>query len=155
MNLDEAIGNLIELGEMDPLVIARKIEERHGAEWLHDELAACAEQLVAGIARQRLGSVRRSAEVALRPGDEMSQAEMKIAKVWVPEEGWKVAANLTIEDLIAKAIWYERLMSAAGIRAQWLREVAQMMIEDGAKKLGALKRPLPPLPGIDELEAAA
>ncbi len=154
MNLDEAVGNLVELGELDPLVIARKVEQRNGREWLGEELLARAEQIVAEIARQQLGAFRRSAEVALRPGDEMSQAEMKIAKVWVPEEGWKVAANLTVEDLIAKAVWYERLMSAAGMRAQWLREVAGMMVEDGVKKLGGLKRPLPPLAGIDELEAA-
>lgn len=153
MNLDEAINQLIELGEMDPLEIARKIEKRHGPEWLALELSAHAEQIVAQIARQRLGSVRRSAEVALRPGDELSQGEMKIAKVWVPNVGWKVAGELTPEDLEAKASWYERLASASVIRASWCREVAQMIRDDGVTKLGRLKRPLPPLPS-GELEAA-
>ena len=153
MTLDEAITQLIELGEKDPLEIARKIEKRHGTDWLASELSAQAEQLVAQIARQRLGAVRRSAEVALRPGDEVSQADMKIAKVWVPEHGWKVAAELTSEDLLLKAAWYERLSFAASSRAQWCREVAEMIVADGVSKLGRLKRPLPPLPA-GQLEAA-
>lgn len=153
MNLDEAIAQLIELGEKDPLEIARKIETRHGTEWLTLELAAHSEQLVAGIARQRLGSIRRSAEVALRPGDEISQGDMKIAKVWVPNHGWKVAADLTADDLDLKASWYDRLSSAATIRAEWCRNVATMIRDEGVPKLGRLKQPLPTLPA-GELEAA-
>jgi len=154
VTLDEAIAQQIELGEMDPLTIARNIEKLYGNEWLTGELSSLAESLVAGIARQRLGSVRRSAEVALRPGDAMSQAEMKVAKVWVPNEGWKVAANLTQDDLLAKAAWYERLAGAALARADWCREVAGMIASEGVTKLGRLKRPLPPLPDGRELEAA-
>lgn len=153
MTLDEAIAQLIELGEKDPLEIARKLETRHGHEWMVEQLGALSEQLVAQIARQRLGSIRRSAEVALRPGDELSQGEMKIAKVWVPEHGWKVAADLTADDLLLKAAWYERLAGAAATRAAWCREVADMIVVDGVSKLGRLKRPLPPLPA-GELEAA-
>ena len=153
MNLEQAIQQMIELGEKDPLEIARKIEKRYGAEWLASELSAHAEQLVAQIARQRLGAIRRSAEVALRPGDDMSQQDMKIAKVWVPDQGWKVAAELTADDLLLKAAWYERLAGAAMTRASWCREVAEMIVGDGVTKLGRLKRPLPPLPTGD-LEAA-
>lgn len=153
MTLDEAIAQQIELGQKDPLEIARQVEKLHGSEWLAAELSAHAEQLVAQIARQRLGSIRRSAEVALRPGDDMSQQEMKIAKVWVPEQGWKVAADLTADDLLTKAAWYERLSGAAMQRASWCREVADMIVADGVAKLGRLKRPLPPLPA-GELEAA-
>lgn len=153
MNLDEAIAQQIELGQVDPLEIARQVEKLYGTEWLGHELTAQAEQIVAQIARQRLGSVRRSAEVALRPGDDISQGEMKIAKVWVPNIGWKVAAELTADDLETKASWYERLASASTIRAVWCREVAQMIREDGVTKMGRLKRPLPVLPA-GELEAA-
>jgi hypothetical protein len=147
MTLDEAITQLIGLGEKDPLEIARKIEARYEPEWLVEQLAAQAESLIAGIARQRLGSIRRSAEVALRPGDAISQAEMRVAKVWVPEVGWKTAADLTVDDLRAKAAWYERLAGAAIARAKWCREVAQMMTDDKVATLRRLKRPLPELPG--------
>lgn len=152
--LDEAINQQIELGEMDPLTIARKIEKLHGEEWLAAQLAAQAESLVAEIARKRLGSVRRSAEIALRPGDEISQSDMKIAKVWVPEHGWKRAADLTRDDLLAKAAWYDKLVGAAAARAEWCREVAGMVAAEGVKKLGQLKQPLPQLPDGRELGAA-
>lgn len=155
MNLDEAINQLVELGEKDPLDIARKIEKRYGTEWVQEELSAHAETLIAQMARQRLGALRRSAEIALRPGDTIAQGDMKIAKAWVPNVGWKVAADLTSDDLLVKAAWYERLAGASLRRAEWCREVAGMILTEGVPKLGRLKAPLPPLPDQpDELEAA-
>lgn len=140
---------LIELGEKDPLLIARKIEAQQGRDWLAEQLAAYAEQLVAEIARQRLGSLRRSAQIALRPGDEVAQSELKLRSFWIPSQGWKRAADVTAEDLLERAAWNERFASAVMVQAKWCRDVAQLLIDQGARTLGRFKGDLPALPAGD------
>jgi hypothetical protein len=152
MTLHEAIAQLIELGEGDPLTIARKIEKNHDKHWLSAELLALAEDLMAEMARQELGRVRRSREVALRPGDMVSSAEMKLAKVWVPGFGYKPAAEVTPADAAAKVRWYQAASTALMRRAVWWADVLGMMKAEGAGTLGKLKAALPPLPDGDDLE---
>lgn len=146
MNLEEAIAQLIELGEKDPLVISRKLVERQGRAWLAGELEAYAEQLVAELARKRLGSLRRSAQVALVPGDQVAQGELRLRSFWVPDVGWKRAADLTVDHLLARAVWNERFASSVLTQARWCRDVAELMVAEGAKTLGKLKAMLPQLP---------
>jgi len=153
VNLHEAITSLVNTGESDPLTIAKKIAKRNDKHWLSTELLALAEDLIAEMARQELGRVRRSREVALRPGDQLASAEMKIAKSWVPGFGYKPVGELTEADLVAKATWYERAASALSIRALWCREVVSLMQSEGVAKLGALKAALPVLPDAEELAA--
>lgn len=145
MNLEEAIAQLIELGEKDPLEIARKLSRQQGDVWLGEQLVAYAESLVAEIARQRLGSMRRSAQVALRPGDTIDSSELKLRSFWVPEIGYKRANDLTPDDLLARAAWNETLALAIWGQARWCRDVAALMVSEGAKVLGRLKAPLPAL----------
>lgn len=146
MTLEEAITQAINLGEKDPLEIARKIEREQGREWMGEQLVLYAEDLVAEIARQRLGVNRRLNQLALRPGDVKSQAELKLDSFWVPEFGWKRAADLTSADLRARAAWYDRAIDSLRVHGDWCREVAGMMDADRVKTLGKLKRPLPALP---------
>jgi len=154
MNLEEAILQLIELGEKDPLVIARKLEERDTNGWLAEQMFAYREQFLSELARHRLGSQRRSSQLALRPGDVLATAELKLRSVWVPEQGWTRAADMTVDDVDARAAYLERLSWSIGSQAAWFREAASLMRAEGAKTLGRLKASLPPLPGQDELEAA-
>lgn len=149
--MEEAIEQLISLGFGDPVVIADKLDEMHGEEWAIAQLAAHRHDIFAEIARKKLGSVRRSAELALRPGDQMASAEMKIAKTWVPGKGWHPVADLTAEDLAAKAAWYRSLASAATRRAVWCDEVIALMESEGVKTIGRLKAALPPLPDAEGL----
>lgn len=153
MTLDEAIAQLIELGEKDPLTIARKIEERHGKDWLLNEIAARVEDYVSDLARRRLSGQRRSAEVALRAGDEVSSSELKIKSFWIPNEGWIRASDLSATHLRARALWEENLMGAIARRVAWLRDVADLMETEGVKKLGQLKKTLPALPELEEAVA--
>lgn len=146
MTLEAAIGQLIDLGEKDPLLIARKIEQQQGREWLAGQLAAYAEQLVAEIARQRLGALRRSAQVALRPGDSVAQGELRIRSFWIPGEGWKRAADVTPDDLFARADWNERFAGAVLAQARWCRDVGQLLLDAGAATLGKFRGELPALP---------
>lgn len=146
MTLEEAIAQLITLGYSDPGEIATQLEHRHGIEWLREQAAEHAHDFVAEMARKRLGATRRSAELALRPGDQMASAEMKIAKSWVPGGGWKPVADLTEADLLAKATWYRGLANAAVRRASWCSTVIDLMHAEGVKTVGRLKAALPPLP---------
>lgn len=151
MSLEEAIQQLVNLGESDPWEIAKKIEKRNGREWVKEALSEHAEDLIADMARRQLGAIRRRAEVALRPGDTLAEAEFKIAKTWVPGTGWKAAGDLTSFDLLAKATWYESAAQAAAVRSAWCREVARLMEMEGAEKLSQLKAELPALPDADSV----
>jgi hypothetical protein len=155
MTLEEAIDQLINVGEGDPLTIARKVNNAHDAAWLKDELLAHSEDLIAEIARRKLGAIRRSAEIALRPGDQHTQADLMIVKAWVPGEGWKRAADLTPTDCRKRAGFYDVISAAANRRSAWFREIADMMDADNVKTLGGLKRDLPALPADDLLELVA
>lgn len=158
LSLEEAIAQQIHLGLKDPLEIARTVEKLYGTEWLGEQLRAYSEELVASLARMRLGAIRRSAEIALRPGDAATQSDLKLSSFWVPDEhggSWKRAADVTAEDLEARARHYDRLASGSLRRALWLREVADLMREEGAKTLGRLKVALPALPENDLAELVA
>lgn len=144
-DLEREIEQMVNLGERDPLDIARKIIDRHEPGWVGAELLARAEDIIAEFARRQLGSVRRSAELMLRPGDEFAEGAMRLAKIWVPGSGWKVAADLTSADLRARADWYQKFANAALRRRNWCLEVAALMEIEGAETLGKLKAPLPAL----------
>jgi hypothetical protein len=154
MTLDEAIEQMVTLGEINPREIADKIMDTYGKEWVREQVAERADDVVAELARRRLGSVRRAAELALRPGDELSAAEMKIAKWWVPGRGWKRADSLTVDDLEAKAEWYRSLATAALTRALWCDQVVAIMRKQGAKTLGRITGALPALPAGDDVVTA-
>lgn len=154
VTLDEAIHQQIELGQKDPLTIARNIAKLMGEDWLREEVAARAEDFVTTLARHALGSQRRSSEIALRAGDQIATSELKLRSYWVPGEGYKPAHELTADDLRARASWYDGLAIAASRRAEWCRDVAGLMDAEGAKTLGRLKASLPPLPDEADLALA-
>lgn len=112
---------------------------------------ARAEDIIAEMARQKLGQVRRRAEVAIRVGDLSSQVDIRLAKVWVPEFGYKVASELTQEDLRKKGHWYGTFAQAAKMRAEWCFHTADLMEAQNASVLGELDE-IPPLEGPQELE---
>lgn len=151
MHLDDALEQLVIIGERDPIDIARKIIDRNGEDWVSRELLALAEDIIAQFARQKLGSVRRSAEIALHPGDYVSEGRMKEAKFWVPGSGWKQVADLTAEDLRTKATWYATFRRAAARREIWCLETADLIDAQGVVTVGQLEVPLPALPEDDEV----
>ena len=156
MTLEEAIEQQITLGQKDPLTIVEKLLGLYGQEWLHEQAAFLAPDIAAEIARRKLGEKRRKFEVALRPGQPLATAEMKTASFCVPatEHGfttWKKAADVTAEDLRAKADWYDRFALGALKRSRWCRDVASLMEEEGAATLGALDRELPALPADEDM----
>lgn len=151
LTLYEAIEQLVNLGERDPIEIAEKIKTRNDRRWLRDQLEALADDIIADGARRQLGSVRRKLELALRPGDQLSSSEFRIAKAWVPGSGYKVAGDLTRDDLLARAAWYETFADASVRRATWCRDVVSLMDAEGVLTLGALKATLPELPAADDV----
>lgn len=156
MTLQEAIEQLVNIGETDPLEIAKKIEKQHDKHWLSSELLALSEDIIPEMARRVIGAQRRSAELALRPGDVITSSEMKIRTRWIPGGiGWKKVADLTADDLGKLARWYEKLADASLRRTQWCQEVIALMKDEGVDTLGRLKAALPPLPPAELEEVAA
>jgi hypothetical protein len=155
LSLEAAIRQLIELGFKDPLAIARRLESMHGPDWLAAQLAMLSEDLIAEIARKELGRRRRGYELALKPGQPLAYANMKLAGFWIPAEDgtptWKAAAEVTAEDLDRRAAWYESFAIGVLRRAQWCRRVAALMRHEGAAVLAELRAELPPLPEPEPL----
>jgi hypothetical protein len=150
MHLDDAIEQLVILGYRDPLDIARKIIDLHGEDWVNKELGTLAEDIISNLARHKLGNIRRSAEVALSPGDYIAENRMKIAKFWVPGFGYKQVAELTAGDLRAKADWYSAFRRAAHRREIWCLETASLIEAEGVVTIGELQAPLPALVDDDD-----
>ena len=151
LDLEEAIEQLITLGEKDPLTIARKLIERHGSEWAEHEVALRAEDYIQIMARMRLGTRRRSAEVALRPGDERSQIEFRVSSIWIPMEGWLPASAVTAPMLREKAAFYGKIAEASIRRKYWYLEVADLMDAQGVPTLAEYSGDLPPLPSAGDI----
>lgn len=151
IDLEAQIEILVNLGERDPLNIMRKLIERYGHQWAEAEVALRAEDFITDLARRRLGSTRRRAELELVSGNELSAAHLRLAKFWIPNQGWKQAVELTASDLRARADWYHVFALAARRREAWCREVADLMDYEGVATLGDLQTPLPVLPSNEEV----
>lgn len=155
LSLEAAVRQLIELGFKDPLAIARRLESMHAPEWLTAQLVMLSEDLIAEIARKQLGQRRRGFELALKPGQPIADANMKLAGFWIPAEdgtpAWKAAGEVTPEDLDRRAEWYESFAIGVLRRAQWCRQVASLMRQEGVPVLADLRGELPPLPAPELL----
>lgn len=151
MTLHERIQQLVHLGYEDPLKIARTIIEQDDRNWLQTEIAGLAEDTLAELARHEIGRDRRSKIIALRPGNAMTSAEAKTASVWIPGEGFKKVAKVTVAEAARAAEWYRRAGVALFQRSVWWSELVGMMRSEDAKTIGQLKTPLPPLPDEDTL----
>jgi hypothetical protein len=155
LSLEAAVRQLIELGFKDPLAIARRLEAMHDADWLATQLVMLSEDLIAEMARKQLGQRRRSYEVALRPGQPLAAANMKLVGFWIPAADgtptWKAAGEVTPVDLERRAAWYESFAIGVLRRAQWCRQVAALMRAEGAPVLAELRAELPPLPEPEPL----
>ena len=150
-SLEEAIQQLINLGEKDPIVIARKIEERHEADWLRDELYALRQDVISELARNRLNGLRRSAMSALRKGKQPT--ELMLLGEWIPNHkgggGWKKLGEWTIADLRSRENYYRKMSETATKLADWCSECVDLMEAEQVKTLGKVKADLPSLNGVE------
>ena len=141
---------MIDLGFKDPLEIARRLETTQDPDWLATQLVMLSEDLIAEIARKQLGQRRRGFELALKPGQPIAHANMRLAGFWIPAEdgtpAWKAASEVTAEDLDRRATWYESFAIGVLRRAQWCRQVAALMRHERVSVLAQLRAELPPLP---------
>lgn len=145
MSLEEAIEQLINLGEKDPIEITRKLRDQYGAEWMRAELLQRDDELIAGFARNMLGARRRSTEGPRLDLARARHGEFMLASKWVPEIGWKKLADLTADDCRAVAAHYRMLARAAGIRADLFDGFAELIEAEGVATLGDVSVALPQL----------
>ena len=149
ISLDAAISQLIELGEKDPIEIARKLEKRHGIDWLTRELSAHAEEIVSEIARQHLGRRRRAASLPSVIESSGTTRETMLSPIFIPGVGWKSLGDCTTDDLAAREQFYLKAAGAMVRWASWCRECIEEMRVQGVSKLSQLKGQLPELPAAE------
>lgn len=155
--LEGAIAQLIALGEKDPLTIARKLADRRGGDWVAEQLASRWEEILAEIARQRLGSDRRSAVVSLaatvREHDRKpTKRDVLLTSLFVPKKGYVRFGDATADDLDAAQVYRVRLANGLMLWADWLGSVRALMDAQGVAVVKALKGALPEFPSADVAE---
>lgn len=145
MTLEEAIAQLVDLGESDPVELARKLEARYDSKWIDAQLAEHRLELVAEIARQFMGSRRRSATKALAVATEAPKREVLLGTVFIPGQGHKKIGELTAEDCDARERFY---VAAAGTflrYAGWFASCAVAIRKQGVARLADVRGALPAL----------
>lgn len=150
-SLDQAVAQLISLGEKDPLTIARKLEHRHGHEWVAAQLAERWEEILAEIARQRLGSERRGAIVSLsaqarEQGGKLTKRDAVLTSVFIPGAGYIRLGDLTVAQVAEREAYLRRLAHGIDRWASWFAALGGQMVAQGVERVKDLRGPLPELP---------
>lgn len=149
-SMEEAVEQLLEEGHRDPIEIAGLVEERYGSEWVLSQVNAS--EVVAQVARLRIGALRRAAEKQptrfraqiRRRTDLMAQTK------WVPDVGYKLLADLTANDCRAIIGHYDLLIQAAGLHKSFFEDCLTLIEQENVKTLGEIKAELPALPAGSE-----
>lgn len=157
LSLEEAIAQQINLGHNDPLTIARKCADLYGTDWVAEELASHWQEILAEIARQKLGNERRAAIVTLatraREG-KVSKREAVISSLFVPGKGWISFGDATADDLVARESYLRRLADGLNRWADYYAAVRAELETQGVARVRDLKGALPDLPAA-EIEAGS
>jgi hypothetical protein len=154
LSLESAIEQLIKLGEKDPLTIARRLADLHGGDWVARELASHWEEILAEIARQKLGNERRASIVSI--GDRskagrVTKRDAVLASLFLPSKGYIVLGDATLEDLAEAEGYRRRLASGLNLWADWYRDTRELCETQGVDRVRDLRGSLPPLPPKGEL----
>lgn len=153
--LDEVLSRYANLGHREPETIAEMAISELGDERLSEALVALAPEILAERARDAIRRAARNAENALKPADPVTSQRIREKTYWVPNHGRKRGYDMTAADWRERAAFYIDLGDANYRRATWCNAVADLMDEQGAKTLKALKVDLPALPDGDSLEEIA
>ncbi len=149
MTLEEAIRQLVNLGENDPRTIVEKLKKRHGKAWLTEQTAFLAEDIAEDIARHMIGRSRRDHEKV--PPQVVGNPGLMGQTKWIPGGGYKRITDLTADDCRAIAAHYAMLEQSAGWRKTAYTEAADMVDAAGVATVGELGAPSL----VAELEKAA
>lgn len=147
MTLEEAIEQIVKLGEKDPLEIARKVIRRYDEKWLAAELVGHGEEIVAEIARQRLGHNRRSSVAALPAvlTGKKPKREIMLASIFIPGVGHKALGDCTAADHAAREQFYLNISDSALRWAAYHGEWKAAILAQGVERTSQVKGPLPEL----------
>lgn len=163
VHLRDAITREINMGEKDPLTIARNLARNYGVDWIAVELAQNWEEIIAEIARKMLGDARRSSVVSLSGYARQQSAEQKrtgkrpdvgkrpilIQSIFVPKRGYIAVGDATIEDLAAVSALRRKLADGVYRWANWFDSVRASMVEQKVLRVRELKGQLPALPAAE------
>lgn len=136
MTLEEAIRQLINLGENDPHTIVEKLKKRHGKAWLLEQTAFLAEDVAEDIARHMIGRGRRDHEKV--PPQVVGNPGLLGQTKWLPSGGYKRITDLTADDCRAIAAHYAMLEQSARWRKDAYTEAADTIEAAGVATVGDL-----------------
>lgn len=150
-SLEDAIRQMINLGENDPITIARKCADLHGGTWVAEQLAAHWEEILAEIARQQIGNERRAAIVSVgglraRKGRSIAKRNVLLATMFIPSKGYIALGDATVADLEEAASYRQRMADGLVRWATYYGDLADRLKAQGVDKVSRLKGELPPLP---------
>lgn len=156
MNLDTAITQQINLGQRDPIEIAKKIEDLYGQDWVKNELLQYSEDFIASMARSRLGAIRNNALHQMTNQRKQRSARVGEANFlgstkWVYGIGYKKVSDLTVEDCQLIVSHYEMIKRAAETFSEFYSTLISRMLATGAVNLGELAK-IEELPTLEEEE---
>lgn len=152
MNLEELIDQQIQLGHKDPHEFPELLRRALGDE-LINIVTPYLDDFITEMGRHRINSIRRQS-IAKITGGHLNDPEIMLRSMWVPTGDGKITytpiGSMTADDFDSRAVYLEHMAHGIQISAQWCRNVAQQMRDEGvktAKKLSAL----PPLPTDEDL----
>lgn len=140
--LADAIEQQINLGLKDPIEIAEAVERLHGEEWVRARVADMAMDVLAQLARGRLGSRRRAREpvsAAAANGSSPAARDFLLESKFVPDVGWKRIADLTAHDCRAVAEHHRMLVNVNGHKARLYLDFADAIDSAGVETLGQVR----------------
>jgi hypothetical protein len=150
MSLEDAIAQQINLGQRDPLTIADKCANLYGGDWVAEQLAANWKEILAEIARQKLGNERRSAIHSIgdlaREKAKPAKRDLLLTTLFIPSRGYIALGEATDEDL-GEAAGYRRRLAGGLIRwADWYDDVRTQLLTQNVLRVRELRGQLPALP---------
>lgn len=149
--LEQLIDQQITLGHKDPHEFPELLRRALGEEIL-ELTAPYIDDFVSEMARHRLGAQRR-ASIAKITNKSLQSADVLIRSLWIPTRHgkleYKAIGEMQADEFEARAAFMDSLVRGIKRHAQWCRDVAAQMRDEGvntAKELSSL----PPLSDEDE-----
>jgi hypothetical protein len=146
VNLEDAIRNLVNTGFGEPTKIVEQIHRRFDEAWLAEQLLAYADDFIRDVAVREIGLRRRQETRKIRSGDPNSGAKVKVTYTWIPDVGYRPVGELTLDEVLARRDYYDRLIGDLAVWRRWWSEVADLMQYEAATLVKDLDAQLPPWP---------
>lgn len=146
--LREAVMEVVNDGERDPVKVVARLSEFYGQKWLLRQIV----QIIAIMVAEAQGTGSHLLEPRVRtesglPRVQKASGDFYHSARWVNAEiGWRRVTDLTESDCREIAAQYDLLATVASRHSAWFVEVADRIRDEGALTLGEIRDLLPIAP---------